>query len=177
MTIKIYFISDLHLGHKGILKFGQRNHDSIEDMHIAMLEQWNEKVRKNKDIVWVLGDVCMDINEMHWLDKMNGQKRLILGNHDRLDLGVYRKYFSQIHSCHVGYKGLLLTHIPVHPNEMVYRNWITNIHGHIHHAAKNNLGPQYFNVNVDIVGYAPLSLEEVREQIAHNTVPGNLYRG
>ena len=169
MGKRIYFISDLHLGHKGIMKFKQRTHDTLEDMHIAMMEQWNEKVRKHTDIVWVLGDVCMDIKEMHWLDKMNGEKRLILGNHDQLDLGVYRKYFSQIHACKVGYHGLILTHIPIHPNELVYRNWQVNVHGHIHHEEKNNLGPKYFNVNVDIRGYAPTSLEELREEIKHES--------
>ena len=149
------------------MKFGQRKHASMEDMHVAMMMAWNEKVRKHSDIVWVLGDVCMDIKEMHWLDKMNGEKRLILGNHDQLDLGVYRKYFSQIHACHVGYKGYLLTHIPVHPQELQYRNWKINVHGHIHHSEKNNLGDRYYNVNVDIKGYSPTSLEELRADTKH----------
>jgi len=50
------------------------------------------------------------------------------------------------------------------------------VHGHIHDPTKNNLGPKYFNDNVDIIGYAPLTLDEVRERIAFNEVPGNLYR-
>lgn len=162
MSRKVYFISDLHLGHKNIMTFGQRHHDSMEDMHIAMLEQWNAKVRKHSDIVWVLGDVCMDIKEMYWLDKMNGEKRLILGNHDNFDWGVYAKHFSKVMAFHKAYKGLVLTHIPIHPKEMENRNWEVNVHGHIHHKEKNILGDKYINVNVDIVGYAPLSLEEVR---------------
>jgi len=163
MTTRVYFISDLHLGHKNIMNFGQRNHESLEDMHIAMVEAWNEKVTKNSSIVYVLGDVCMDIKEMHWLNMMNGQKRLILGNHDQFDYGVYQKYFKKVQHFHKGYKGMVLTHIPIHPNELECRSWKWNIHGHIHDPKKNDLGDKYFNVNVDIVGYAPLSLEEIRD--------------
>ncbi len=96
MSQQIYFISDLHLGHKNILQFGQRDHADIEDMHIEMVKQWNTKVRKQNSIVYVLGDVCMDIEDMRWLDYMNGHKRLILGNHDQFDYNVYRKYFQKV---------------------------------------------------------------------------------
>jgi len=166
MSSKIYFISDLHLGHKRILEFGQRNHSDIENMHIKMVEEWNEKVRKQKDIVWVLGDVAMEPKALEWLDYMNGQKRLILGNHDTMDLGLYKKYFKEVHAFSKGYKGMVLTHIPIHPNELDTRfNWNWNIHGHIHHPERNNLGDRYFNVNVDILGYQPICLEELREKL------------
>jgi len=118
MSIKIHFISDLHLGHKRIMEFCQRDNTSLEDMHIDMVDKWNTKVRKNKDIVYILGDVCMDINELHWLNQMNGQKRLILGNHDTFHYDVYREYFKEVWHFHKAYKGLVLTHIPVHPNEL-----------------------------------------------------------
>jgi len=162
---QIYFISDLHLGHKNILTFGQRQHNDIEDMHIAMLEAWNNKVRKQRDIVYVLGDVCMNVADMRWLDLMNGQKRLVLGNHDQLDYGVYRKYFDKIYHFHKGYGGMVFTHIPIHPGELAYRNWKWNIHGHIHRKEQDIDDPRYFNVNVDIIGYAPISLDELREQL------------
>lgn len=177
MTINIHFISDLHLAHKSILNFSSRPEKTLEDMHIAMVEQWNEKVRKNKDIVYVLGDVCFKESELKWLNMMNGQKRLILGNHDTFHYDVYREYFKEVWHFHKAYKGLVLTHIPVHPGELQNRGtWKHNIHGHIHSHGFNNLGPKYFNVNVDIIGYAPIRLDELREKLAHNSVPGNLYR-
>ena len=177
MSIGIHFISDLHLGHKRILEFGDRNHDSLEDMHIAMVDQWNTKVRKNKDIVYVVGDVCLDEKELHWLDAMNGQKRLILGNHDTFHYDIYRKHFKEVWHFHKAYKGIVITHIPVHPGELQNRGtWKYNVHGHIHDPKLNDLGPKYLNVNVDIIGYAPMSLEEVRAQLEHQSIPGNLYR-
>jgi len=148
------------------MSFGQRKHNDIEDMHIAILEAWNGKVRKQRDIVYVLGDVCMRIEDMRWLGMMNGEKRLILGNHDQFDYGVYRKYFSKVMHFHKGYGGMVLTHIPIHPNELEYRNWKWNIHGHVHCPVKNmKLGDKYLNVNIDIIGYAPMHLDEVRRKL------------
>lgn len=165
MSATIYFISDLHLGHKGILRFGQRKHEDLQDMHIAIMDAWNKTVRKDKDIVYVLGDVAFDIKELKWLRGMRGQKRLILGNHDQFDYGVYRKYFQKVMHFHKGYGGIVLTHIPIHPNELVYRSWKYNVHGHIHHADKQIKDPRYFNVNIDVNGYAPISLEELRDKL------------
>lgn len=165
MSQIIYFISDLHLGHKNIMNFGQRNHADLDEMHIALMEAWNNKVRKMSDIVWVLGDVAMDMQSLKWLDMFNGTKRLVLGNHDTFDYGTYYRHFDKVYHFHKGYKGMVLTHIPIHPNELDYRRWKWNIHGHIHDPHKNNLGDRYVNVNADIIGYAPMSLEELRERL------------
>lgn len=166
MSQSIYFISDLHLGHKNILEFGDRKHKDLTEMHIAMMDAWNAKVRKMRDVVYVLGDVAFDINALDWLNMMNGQKRLILGNHDKFQYPVYEKYFEKVMHFHKGYGGMVLTHIPMHPNELQYRSWKWNIHGHVHDKKLNEVyGDKYFNVNVDIVGYAPLHLDEVREAL------------
>lgn len=166
MSQTIYFISDLHLGHKGILRFGQRKHDDLEAMHVAMVEAWNNTVRKEKDIVYVLGDVCFNIEDMKWLNAMRGKKRLILGNHDQFDYGVYQKYFEKVKHFEKKYGGMVMTHIPLHPNELVYRSWKYNIHGHIHDPVKDLTDPRYINVNMDVVGYAPLSLDEIRSKLS-----------
>lgn len=165
MGANVYFISDLHLGHNNILEFKQRYHTDIEQMHVSIVEKWNYKVRKQSDIVWVLGDVAMTVGSLEWLDHMNGSKRLILGNHDTFQYPVYEKYFDKVMHFHKGYKGMVLTHIPIHPNELQYRSWKWNIHGHVHHEEKNNLGDRYFNVNMDIIGYEPLHLDEIRAQL------------
>jgi calcineurin-like phosphoesterase family protein len=134
-------------------------------MHVAMMEKWNYKVRKHSDIVWVLGDVALTVESLEWLNYMNGSKRLVLGNHDTFAYSVYSKYFDKVYHFHKGYKGMVLTHIPIHPRELEYRSWKWNIHGHIHDPAKNDLGSKYFNVNMDIIGYSPIHLDELREQL------------
>jgi len=164
MSKTIYFIGDLHLGHKRILEFGQRKASSIEEHDEQIVETWNSVVKKDKDICWVLGDVAMSRGSLALLNHMNGEKRLILGNHDTFPLGEYAMYFSQIAAFHKGYKGLVLTHIPIHDNELVYRNWEYNIHGHVHHPEKvKDYSSKHINVNWDIV-QRPISLEEIRAE-------------
>ena len=162
---QVFFIGDLHLGHEGILQFGQRNFSSIGEHDAHLLQQWNSVVKKQKDIVWVMGDVAMNIEALKLLSSFNGDKRLILGNHDRFDLGVYQKYFSWVGAFQKRYHGMVMTHIPVHPCEMEYRNWKWNIHGHCHREEKGPNDPRYINVCADSVDLTPISLSQVRSII------------
>ena len=51
-----YYISDLHLGHKNILRICNHPFNNIEEMEIKIIENWNKKVTPEDDI-WLLGDV------------------------------------------------------------------------------------------------------------------------
>lgn len=160
----VFFISDMHLDHENIMKFGQRKFDSIEEHNEALVGSWNAVVTR-RDLVWVLGDVAFSVESLKLFDRMSGRKRLILGNHDTFDTQVYLKYFERVQAFEKRYGGLVMTHIPIHPQEMAYRNWVTNVHGHIHDPAKDIMHPKYINVNVDIVGMIPISLEQLRTKI------------
>ena len=52
---QVFFIGDLHLGHQGILNFGQRHFETIGEHDAHLMQQWNSVVRKEKDIVWPMG--------------------------------------------------------------------------------------------------------------------------
>lgn len=52
----IYFTSDLHLGHKNIIRLCNRPFSSIEEMDAVLIENWNRKVHQN-DTVYILGDL------------------------------------------------------------------------------------------------------------------------
>jgi calcineurin-like phosphoesterase family protein len=161
----IFFTSDLHLGHNRILKFGQRNHDNIEEMHEAIIKDWNETVRK-RDMVWILGDIAFSLESLSLLDRMNGAKRCILGNHDVFDYTEYQKYFEKVHWFQKKYN-LVMTHIPIHPGEFEFRHWTYNIHGHVHDPKKGPIDdPRYINVNIDATGtYKPIPLDEIRKKM------------
>ena len=77
---------------------------------------------------------------------MNGNKTLIMGNHDKFKPRELLSIFGSIHGARV-YKGHILTHIPIHPSEF-YR-WRYNIHGHLHGNKIDD--PRYINVNVDTI--------------------------
>ena len=173
---KIFFTSDSHFGHANFLLFkdegGERirkEFDNVTDMDEAMIERWNARVSR-EDIVYHLGDVCFGgiarFNEI--ASRLNGHKRLVMGNHDRYDIGVYTKHFrikpggrhfgSDVTGCDVSF---LVSHIPLHPNSV--RNSHTtgpvfNLHGHLH---KKKLEGPYLNVCVENTEYAPISMEEV----------------
>ena len=162
----VYFISDLHFGHKNIMNFaGQYRHgeDFIENIH-SIVEMWNLVVNK-KDKVYVLGDVCFDEFWLGTMHELNGRKVLIRGNHDdRIATETFLKYFDSVEGI-VKYKNHWLTHAPIHPCELRGKN---NIHGHVHQNSVMKSGidtradERYINVCVENVGGAPISFERIK---------------
>lgn len=80
------FTSDLHFGHKNILKYTRRSElfSSIKEHDEQMIEIWNNNVSDN-DEVYHVGDFAFisDYNKLaSILGKLNGKKHFIAGNHD-----------------------------------------------------------------------------------------------
>lgn len=80
-----YYISDLHFYHKELNdRMDCRNFPDMETMHEYMITRWNQKVRPVDEVV-ILGDFSIgkgrETNEL--LDRLNGKKFLIRGNHDK----------------------------------------------------------------------------------------------
>lgn len=127
-----WFISDTHFSHKNILEYEPtaRPFASIEEMNEAMIERWNSVVKPN-DKVYHLGDFCMGgKHNVAIAGRLNGNKRLIMGNHDAYPAEEYLKYFKSIHGV-LFWNSLILTHVPVHPHCLPKRA-IGNAHGHLH---------------------------------------------
>lgn len=81
----IYFTSDLHLGHRGIIAMRNRPFADVEEMNRILIANFNAVVHKD-DTVYILGDLAHhmqveDINKI--IGKLNGRKILIKGNHDK----------------------------------------------------------------------------------------------
>jgi calcineurin-like phosphoesterase family protein len=158
---RVLFISDLHLGHRNIHRFVGDKRGGGEDTEahaLWLVDQWNSVVTK-RDLVWVLGDVAFDMRFMNYLHMMEGTKNLILGNHDKFDLGVYLKYFNKVHGF-LGYKcqkgAAWLSHAPIHPDELRGRY---NFHGHTHlHCIDDD---RYRNVCVEQSYGVPRTMEEI----------------
>ena len=108
---KVYFVSDLHFSHFNILKHhpsrrkqcGVTEDEMLNDIKGAvekhdkwLIELWNNTVTK-KDIVYILGDFCLGNREQteKILNKLNGKKHLIVGNHDKSLKGLER-YFESV---------------------------------------------------------------------------------
>ena len=127
----IWFTSDHHFGHKNIIEFEpyHRPFTSLDEMHETLVERWN-KVVKPKDRVYHLGDFAFNQYGLSFARRLHGDKRLILGNHDKLPTADYLQYFSKLHGI-IYWQGCILSHVPVHTNQCGAR-WLLNVHGHLH---------------------------------------------
>jgi calcineurin-like phosphoesterase family protein len=162
--METFFISDTHFGHKNIITFDSlrpfRPFDTIEEHNAELVRRWNSVVRP-KDIIWHLGDFCFG---RRWLDiagELNGSKRLVLGNHDTLQTADYLRFFHKVYGA-VEFKGMILTHIPVHPQQL--DRFRRNVHGHLH--AEKLDDPRYINVSCEQIDLTPISIDELMARAA-----------
>lgn len=98
---------------------------------------------------------------------MNGKKRLILGNHDHLDMSLYAKHFKKIVAWRqFAYDDCVMvcTHFPLHEASFAGRHPHTclNVHGHTHLRSIEE--PRYVNVSVEVVDYMPVNHDDLMEK-------------
>jgi calcineurin-like phosphoesterase family protein len=177
----VFLISDTHFTHKGVTQFLNNNGtklrpwDNVEEMDEALVANWNSVVRP-KDKIYHLGDVVINRRALKILERLNGEKVLIRGNHDIFRLEEYTPYFKDIRGSHK-LDNFILTHIPIHPSSLA--RWCGgNIHGHLHsenvmkYLGEDWVGDdvyvkdlRYFCVSVEQINYTPISFEEVKKLI------------
>lgn len=169
----IYFISDLHIGHKGSLMWpngAARNFASIKEMNETIINNWNSII-KNDDIVYLLGDVaykCSTSIIKQTLTLLKGKIILIKGNHD----GNVLKVNQQIHRFESVYDRLILNIdnliivLDHYPNEewFMKNKGSIHLHGHTHGSIQDkNIGIKRYDVSVEVNNYTPISLEQIKD--------------
>lgn len=161
----IFFIGDTHFNHKYMLHRGTRKKfDTMEEHDEHIVAQWNSIV-KPADTVYHLGDVGVGESSsiMDLIDRCNGKKILILGNHDYLNILDYVPHFENIHGV-LRLEKFWISHVPLHPQEFFAMKW--NIHGHIHDSKKIVPDDRYICVSIDMLpDMRPISFEEVKDRI------------
>lgn len=169
----VRFIGCLHLGHTNMAK--HRGFEDEVEQDEYLVKCWNNIVRK-KDITYILGDITMEKSFHYYqLDRLNGIKHVVLGNHDRRqDVPELLKYVTSVGGA-VEHKGFMLTHVPIHPNEVVF--YRGNIHAHIHEnklqevivsdsyedqgCLSTTTKHKYFNVDAKLIDFKPKTIEEL----------------
>jgi calcineurin-like phosphoesterase family protein len=162
---QIFFISDLHLDHAGIIRYCNRPFSSVEEMNDTIVYNWNRTVGKN-DIVYFLGDVAFgrgSRDASYWLSKLNGNIVFIRGSHDRLR-GI--KFYDRL-ILNYGSQRFLLVHDPEDvPSN--WKGWV--IHGHTHNNRSEyplvNRKNKTINVSVELLDYKPLSMNGLLDLIS-----------
>ena len=172
---KRFVIADTHFSHKNILTFephyrGAR-FKNVEEMDEFIIKQWNETVAP-EDTVYHLGDVAFADGIKH-IKRLNGKKFLVMGNHDNnLSLNQWKEVgFENV----FGFQKLknngfefILTHCPLHPDEISYYPNATNVHGHIHsrlvflnHLTGVSVDGRYINVGVELTDFKPVDVDDL----------------
>lgn len=166
----LFFSSDPHFGHENILKFINYDGDqvrpefsSIEEMDEAIIERHNKTIGPN-DTWYCLGDVSFKLDVFHRIiPRLNGKKRLILGNHDKFRMKEYSQWFTKIQESWQPQRDLLFTHRPVFMGSPEGENKF-NIHGHVHRT-RSELSPRHLNISMEMTNYTPISYEEICDKL------------
>ena len=161
-----WLTSDTHFGHFNIIRYCGRPFKSLDDMNQTMIRKWNERV-KPEDHVFFLGDFCFKnssggksgegvcVSSQFWIDKLNGNKTFIKGNHDRnnslkclLKSGVIE---------YAGEKYFL-----VHSPQDASQEFKICFCGHVHERFrfKKYKSTILINVGVDVNDFYPRTIDE-----------------
>lgn len=163
-----FFTADTHWGHGGALGLFRRPFAGVPAMDAALEAGWNAQVGPD-DEVWHLGDVAVG-----WpaervaalLDRLHGRKHLVPGNNDPAEICALPGWASVRPFVELSDDGLVLCHYALRHWRNQGRGWI-NLHGHSHGRLKPL--PRQYDVGVDCRGFAPVTLEELRERRPQST--------
>src|SRR6185437_1215231 len=190
--MNVFYTSDHHFGHERIIELCYRPFKTVTQMNDEMVYRWNQVVAP-EDMVWVLGDVAIGRPGLLNVNRLNGTKILVAGNHDacweyhkRWKRWV-REYmeagFSIIHTegTAVGYaRGrdrVNIAHLPYrgtgdhtrterYSEQRLEDDGKLLLCGHVHEAWKTKrteAGTLMINVGVDQWDYTPVSQEQLIE--------------
>lgn len=182
----VFFTADTHFNHQAMITNGWRPFSSVEEMNETLVQRWNDQVRKN-DQVWHLGDFGMgpDPEHLEFLQRLNGEKHLITGNHDKPWPGNRQSHkhqpkwreagFSSIQAFarrRIAGRSVMISHFPYegdHTGEDRYEQYRLLddgeflLHGHVHDAWQ--VKGRQINVGVDVWKFYPIPLEQIEEFI------------
>lgn len=181
----IWFTSDTHFGHERIIELCDRPFASVEHMNETIIENHNALVKPG-DKVFHLGDLAMGkiADSLPLAKRLNGDKAIIPGNHDRIFSGVkqsmmdrFMPLYSEIFTVmeeviRMPGQRLTMCHFPFagdsHEEDRYTElrpvdngDWL--LHGHVHDEWQVN-GRQ-INVGVDVWDFRPVHLDQIQEVI------------
>lgn len=178
----VFFTADTHFSHELVANL--RGAQTIEEHDESIIENWNAVVTK-RDHVWHLGDLTLKNPPAisHLLERLNGVKHLVLGNHDRAhpifrnghnSLKKYAEHFETVQLFarrRISGKEVFLSHFPFDGDSYDDRythfrlrdSGVPILHGHTHAEGvltRSSMGTHQVHVGWDAWG-RPVAQEEV----------------
>lgn len=170
-----YFTADTHFGHKNILRLGHgRPFDSIEEHDQTLIDNWN-RVVKQADRLFFLGDFSFYGRQrtVQTLKRLNGTIHWIRGNHDPKTnpdptrVAAFRDMDELTVGSGPDRQLIVLCHYPLLTwNREHHGSW--TLHGHSHgNLVTDNTAR--LDIGVDVWNYAPVSYEQIAEEMRTRT--------
>ena len=158
--MKYFVIADTHFNHENIIKYCNRPFKSVEEMNETIIKNWNETV-SNNDVIICLGDVGLgNSNDLKpIIERLNGKKILIMGNHDNFSENKYREFgFHTVSRFPIIYNNFfIMSHAPMELSETTP---YFNFYGHVHNDNKYIDNATSKCVSVERIGYRPYCFME-----------------
>lgn len=158
--MRVFVIADTHFGHENIIRYCNRPFMSVEQMDNVLVKNWNETVTNN-DVVIHLGDVGLGNKQyiQRIIESLNGNKILVMGNHDNWSEQWYREAgFQTVSRFPILYADFyLMSHAPLQLSETTP---YYNCYGHVHNDEKYHDNSTSACYSVERIGYRPRLLFE-----------------
>jgi len=159
----VWLCSDLHYGHKSILKYCD-DFSSEEERSNVINQNIAGCVRK-RDLLWILGDSVFTEERLSLLDDIKCQKFLVIGNHCAQNFDSWKLYekFARVFGVTKRY-GCWIQHTPIHPQEL-FGKFCLHGHSHRHLMETENgeIDPRYICMCVEYHNYMPRDLNWLRD--------------
>ena len=168
----VWFTSDIHLGHKAIIKYDPIF--SSEEERSNVIVQNIAGCVKKRDVLWILGDSVFTEERLVLLDQIKCTKFLVIGNHCAAHFDSWKLYdkFDKVFGITKRY-GCWISHAPIHPMEL-FGNFC--LHGHSHRFEMEikyqhreemwtEPDPRYIRMCIEHHNHMPRDLKWLREEI------------
>ena len=175
------FYADPHFNHMsrsgGIIKLADRPFADIDEMNEALIDRYNRAIGELDTVLWV-GD-CFFYSfrkAREIMDRLNGEKLLVLGNHDKGASSMAKLGFLVMDKCimHIAGRACEVNHYPYagggRPEDDGFADHRPKpvkgrilIHGH--HHLNRQVYKNMIHVGVDAWDFYPAPMIQVEELI------------
>lgn len=163
----IWFTSDTHYGHSGIIRYCKRPFASVEEMDAVMMRSWNACVGPDDD-VYHLGDFSFAKagRTEAILNGLRGRKHLVFGNHDSEETRGLHGWASVQPYLEIGGQGytpkIVLCHYAMRVWNRSHKGaWM--LFGHSHGEVPGD--SQSMDVGVDVHDFRPVTVKELAAKL------------
>lgn len=186
---KFFYISDSHFFHTNVIAYENRPFSSVEEMNESMIERWNSAVSVEDTVIFG-GDLVLASSRNYpekvkgILQRLNGNKVLIKGNHERslkkvILLGFqegshYKEVEDSGYNIFVIHK--LLSNYDRYLSFINRADYVLYGHSHciIYDDPRVYNKEKFINICVEHLDYIPRTIEElikIRKQQLEGKVP------